>query len=345
VDRSTNNVNGFDKSMAVTIRDVARVAGVSKTTASYILNEAPHFKASEETRSRVLDIARDLGYRRNVLAAALSSGRIYTFGVFLPSSLASSQIARLNIYHKDMLTAIVGAASRAGFRIMPLLVDTERTISEQEITDQRIDGVLVTFPASSQTFEMLQRSRLPCVFLSSGQGPYIIEADDRGGMRLAVEHLVSLGHRRIVHFTNIGGSSASKRRIRGFEAAIQDWELGQPVIVHHREEVVALLRKPLQERPTAFTAYSDQWAFHILDVAQALGLRVPDHLSVVGFDDGPISVLARPELTTIYNPLDEIADAGIALLDALCRKENPVLPPPIPTRLVIRHSTAPPSTA
>jgi LacI family transcriptional regulator len=329
--------------MSVTIRDVAKAAGVSKTTAAYILNNSPRLQVTDETRRRVHDAARALDYRRNALAAALSSGRINTFGVFLPESLSSSEAARLHVYHKDMLTAIIGAASRAGVRIMPLLVHAGRTLDEKEIADQRVDGLLVTYPSSPETFAALQRASLPCVYLSSGPEPHVVQADDAGGMALAVDHLAELGHRRIVHYAPVGGSTANGRRRAGFSVAVARHGLTECRYAGSKQAVVELLRLPADERPTAFTTYSDQWAFHVLDIAREVGLRVPEDLSVVGFDDGPIAALARPQLTAVRNPLDGIADAAVALLAELVSGDpNPVPPPPVPTVLTVRASTAPP---
>ncbi|MBC8135611.1 MAG: LacI family DNA-binding transcriptional regulator [Fibrella sp.] len=330
----------------MTIRDVAEASGFSKTTTAYILNDAPNLRVTEKTRLRVLEVARRLGYRRNALAAALSSGRINTFGVFLPDKMASSSGSRMYLFHKDMLTAVVGAASRAGVRIMPMLVDSDQKVSQQEITDQRIEGVLVTYSASDETAVVLRESGLPCVYLSSGPEPYVIQADNFGGICSAVDHLVSLGHRRIVHFANEGGSSANQQRIAGFCEAMRRHGVGEPMVVISKAAVNSMLQLPVAQRPTAFTTYSDQWGVHVIDIARENGLRVPEDISVVGFDDGPLSVMARPQLTTVHNPLDAIADAGLTLLLSLCDKAtDPVVPSPLPTHLVLRNSTAPPLVA
>ncbi|MBC8102035.1 MAG: LacI family DNA-binding transcriptional regulator [Cytophagales bacterium] len=319
---------------------------MSKSTAAYILSSSPNFQTLPETRKKVLEAAQALGYRRNAIAVALSSGQINAIGVFLPLQMGDHEKGRSLLYFKEVLAAVAGAAARRNLRIMPILVDQSRTLTGQDLSDQWVDRLIVTFPASPETFAALEAANLPCVGFGSASGRHTVEADNRGGAAAAIDYLVSLGHQRILHYSHDPGSTANHQRREGFLAAMDRHGLTvsakQAIIPdNRRDELRRRFGLPPGERPTAVFAYADAYAVQVMDIAHDAGLRVPQDISVIGFDDGAVAVLTRPKLTTVVNPLETMADACLDLLAALHRGEEPPAGPLIPTTLTIRDSTAP----
>lgn len=329
----------------VTVEDVALEAGVSKTTAASILREAPNFQVSEATRHRVLEAARALGYRRHAVAVALSSGRTNTVGLLLPLAAIDARMPTSRIYGQDIFVAVFQAASRAGLRVtaIPLPHADNPHLPLQDLTDRSVDGIVMASVPSAEFVREVYQSGIPCVEIGSGHGRHLIHPDNEGGIEAAVAHLVALGHRRIVHWRGAGDNYASVHRHKGFAAASERHKLPATStwVVRAQEEITALLRLPPIQRPTAVVAYNDYQACLALDIAREIGLRVPDDLSVVGFDDNILAEAARPQLSTIRNSLSVQAEAAITLLQALCRGEEPESPAPVPTQLIIRHSTGP----
>jgi LacI family transcriptional regulator len=327
----------------VTIRDVALAAGVSKTTAVCVLNNTPHFNVPEQTRQRVRDAARNLGYRRNAIASALSRGRLYTIGVVCPIYGHSDQPSLYTTYTRSMIVAISEAAHRVGLRstLVPLI--EAKPINLAEVSDGRIDGVILFQVHDAALVKALYETGLPCVGITAEHCPRSVRPDNRGGAWQAVEYLVSLGHRRIAHCANENGEAARERR-SGFIDAVRAMGLNPeecPVVLRG-EQVTQLLAQPAEERPTAFFTFNDSLAVEVLHAANQQGIPVPCQLSIVGFDNDILAVATYPQLTTIHNPMRELAEKAVQILQTLWNNEEPLSFPPVPTRLVIRASSAPP---
>jgi LacI family transcriptional regulator len=328
----------------VTLRDVARLAQVSKTTASYVLSETPGFQVQESTRRRVFAAAERLGYRRNALAAALSSGRIHAVGVVLFDLVSRRENLPGRTYAKDITLPIVEAAAAAGLRATLLPVTSPEPESVSEFADQRVDGVILVSFREEAFVRAVYATGVPCVEINSAFGDRSVHADNAGGMEAAVAHLAALGHRRIVHWRGEPGRVTAERRAQGFSDALRRHDLtpADRQIVWDADALRAFLAQDAGERPTAVVCFNDVLASNVLDIARERGLRVPEALSVIGFDDSILAVAARPRLTTIHMPLAELADAAIGVLQSLWRgEEEPPLPPPLPVRLVVRESTGP----
>lgn len=331
---------------AVTIRDVAMAAGVSKTTAVHVLNNVPHFKATDATRRRVVEAAAQLGYRRNAIASALTRGRIHTIGVVLPLARAATddRVSFNSLYAKEMLVTIADAACQVGLRITIIPLNNNDPVSSEEVRDGRVDGLILVQVHNPEQVRALYDSGLPCVAITAEHSPTSVRPDNRGGAVIATEHLVSLGHRRIAHRANPQGEAARERQA-GFEETIARHGLSaaECPICRNVEETIALLRQPATVRPTAVFAFNDSLALETVRTVRSLGLRVPEDVSVVGFDNHLLASVCEPPLTTIHNPLPEQAAAAISVLQALWGDEETPSMAPIPTHLVVRASSAPPA--
>jgi DNA-binding LacI/PurR family transcriptional regulator len=322
---------------AVTINDVAREAGVSKTTAVFVLNNRPGFSAAEGTRTRVREAAQKLGYRRSGLARALSTGRIYTVGVVL--RMDDSHLS-YSVYAKDVLAAMARACRAAGLRLTLIPLVAEGVLSVDDVVDHRVDGLILVSHYNDAFARQVYASRFPTVSFGSGYAERLVDIDQRGGVRAATEYLLSLGHRRIAHVQgeSVTSRAAMERRL-GYQDALAAVGLEPQCLT--LAEALTVIAKP--DRPTAFVAYNDNAAWQLSVTARELGLRVPEDLSLIGFDNNVLAETAVPPLTTVENPLDAQAEGALKALQCLWQGKEPTKMAPIPTRLIHRQSTAAPA--
>ena len=301
-----------------TIAQVAAEAGVGIGTVSRVLNDSPSVSAG--TRRRVLEAIETLEYRPSPTARALSTGRTNAIGVVAPFFTQPSAIERLR--------GVSHQLADAGYGL--ILHDIERPDQRGALfgslaTRGRIDGLLAISLAPTDTeTRRLQQAGVPTVVIDR-EHPVLpcISIDDCAGGRMATEHLLALGHRRIAFLgdeeANLFGFDSSARRRAGFEAAMSAAGARvEPPLVERRphgrdaarDGAAALLA--VDSPPTAVFAGSDVQALGVLEAAQAAGVAVPDQLSVIGFDD--IEAAAYMGLTTVAQPLDQIGRLGADLL-------------------------------
>jgi DNA-binding LacI/PurR family transcriptional regulator len=335
---------------APTILDVAAVAGVSKSTVSNVVRGAPEVAAA--TRRRVLDAIQRLGYKPNALARHFVTQRTTIVGV-LVGDLS-------NPYYAQMAQEVERESFRRGYTTMFCNIEGEDEIALRGVDAllaHRVAGlVLPAFLACTPALEeALHRERVPIVFLGrSEQWGDSVGPNNRPGGRMAAEHLLGLGHRRIAYVrTPLVEPSGDRARHGGYAAALRGAGV-QPMPVHAwvpGSETIEVGRRRLSlgealsgpGAPTAAFVANDIGAVAFIEACEALGLRVPQDISVVGFDDITIAGLRRISLTTVAQSLDFQARRAVALL--LERIENPSLPPrhrSVDVVLRKRGSTAPP---
>jgi len=336
---------------AVTIRDVARQAGVSPGTVSRAINNSP--LVNEETRERILRVVRELNYVPNLAARRLSIGRTLTIAVIVPFFTRPSVSVRLN--------GVVSALSDSQYDLLIHNIDTpeQRDAGFQEVLRKdRIDGALiVSLPIPDQYLPQLTGANVPIVLIDTSHPalnafPWIT-GDDVAGGRTATEHLVQLGHTRIGYIGDIVDTPfhfvSSCDRYRGYCAALQAAHLplrpeyyaegdhGRP---QAREMARTMLSLP--EPPTAILAASDTQAVGVLEGARDMGVDVPGALSVIGYDD--IEIADIMGLTTMRQRLFESGRLGAkSLLTVLNDPETTPTQQVLHAELVERDTTAPPS--
>jgi DNA-binding LacI/PurR family transcriptional regulator len=335
---------------SVTIRDVAREAGVSVATASRVLNGKDVVKPL--TRDRILSVMAELGFSPSPAARRLSLGRTLTIGVVV-SFLTRPQAA-------ERLRGVDAVLAESEFDLVIYNVESvqKRDHYLRTLTHaQRADGLLVmSLPPAPGTADALGASPVPVVFIdvhtpSVEQLPRVIGDDVRGGA-LAARHLLDLGHRSIAFIGDAladpFGFTSSRDRERGFRdelltagVHVPDEWIGHGA--HGRYEARELARRMLEgdRRPTAIFTASDTQALGVIAAARELGLHVPDDLSVVGYDD--IEAADYVGLTTVRQQLFESGRRGAELLLAEIddRTDGPVIAHLTP-ELVVRVTTAPP---
>lgn len=334
-----------------TIADVARHAGVSKGLVSYALNDRPG--VSSDSRQRILEAASDLGWTPNLRARSLSTGRSFACGVVIGRS--TDVIAADPFFH-SLIAGLEDVFAQSG-QVLVLAVATPGR--EEEATyrglaeDRRVDGVVITdLRAGDARIELVERLGLTAVTLGRPdvESPFSsVSVDDGAGIRNVVSHLAELGHRRVAHVAGPPTMLHGQRRADVFLSAAAATGL-DPVVVptdFSAAEGADATQRLLTgaERPTAIVYSNDHMAVAGLGVAQRLGLRVPDDLSITGFDDTELGRYVHPALTSVATDARAWGSAaGRALLDALSGEPPAHLELAEPT-LIVRASTAtaPPS--
>ncbi len=335
--------------MPATIRDVAKKAGVGLGTVSRVLNESP--RVSEGTRQRVLDVIDELDYSPSLVARRLSLGKTLTIAAAIPFFTRPSAVGRLQGISNTL------ADSEYDLIVIDLEAPERHEAYFSKLTrGVHVDGLLlISLAPEREVLEKIVQRGTPLVLIDvndpSLEGFSRVIVDDVEGGRVATEHLLELGHQRIGYisdsFADRNYFTSSRHRYEGYRLALED--AGLPVReeycrfgLHGRDEARLLASELLQmeERPTAIFATSDTQAFGVLEAAQSIGLRVPEDLSVIGYDD--IEIAQHLGLTTIRQLLFESGIHGVQLL--LESIENHQAMPRtivLSTELVVRKTTAP----
>jgi DNA-binding LacI/PurR family transcriptional regulator len=333
---------------AITIADVAERAGVAPSTVSRVLNGHQNVRAA--TRRRVLAVVDELDYRPSEIARSLSTRRTGTSGVLVPFFTSASAVERLR--------GLSRALTARGYYMVLFDVETRaqrdaqlRALAQAGRTDA---ALVVSLPVEDEEVARFRRAGLPLLLLDTAHpaAPHVVIDDVRGG-RLATEHLLGLGHRRIAFVgdppSNPFRFTSSIDRRSGYRQALGAAGLElRPELIRegeHDQDVAARLTGDLlslHERPTAVVVASDTQALGVLDASRRHGIAVPRELSVIGFDDIAVSRLVG--LTTVRQPLEESGRrAGELLLRMLEDGEQPPPRTALPLELVFRDTTAPPT--
>ncbi|MFJ8113971.1 LacI family DNA-binding transcriptional regulator [Streptomyces sp. NPDC096132] len=327
-----------------TLADVAARAGVSTALVSIVMRGAKG--ASEATRERVLEAAREIGYRPDARARLLRSHRSRLLGV---------QFGLQHPFHADLVEGVYAAAEPAGYQIALSAVAAGR--GEQRAVEtllaDRCEALILLGPqAPAPRLAELAR-QVPVVSVArrlrpSVPGVEVVRTADAEGAREAVDHLVALGHREIVHIDGGKAPGAADRR-RGYRTAMNRHGLAEHIrvlpggLTEAEGAEAARTLAAARPRPTAVLAFNDQCATGVLDVFLRSGIAVPGDVSLVGFDDSHLARLAHIDLTTVGQDIPRLA--GLAVDRAIARLEGDGAPTGehvIAPHLVVRGTTAPP---
>lgn len=317
----------------VTSQDVARRAGVSRTTVSLVLNNVAGFQVSEETRQRVIEAASSLGYVPDAAAQALASRRAQMIGLFLsrePHYIAS------DAYIAQFLDGLIETVRDNGMRVMIDIVKPEHQKEAylQLVRAKQIDGLILSGPRfDDEALDALDETGFPTVL--NGQIPGTkfcsVDVDNRVAAEVAVQHLVGMGHQRIACITNAPVSyTAALDRLRGYRIALEKAGIASDEdLVRYGDfdpqsgyaQMKSLLK--VKPRPSAVFVASDVVAVGVMSAIQEEGLRIPGDIALVGFDDVPFARYLQPALTSVHLPAFELARSACLLLLQLIRREQP----------------------
>jgi LacI family transcriptional regulator len=338
-----------NKNSKVTIKDVAAEAGVSFGTVSRVINNDVHVR--KETRERVSKTMQRLGFVANRQARSLAGGKSNSVGVLVPD-LGTGYIG-------EIIRGIDAELSLSGIDL--ILYTTHRTASKESnyvanLATGMVDGLLLVLPRSPADFigNLTQRN-FPFVLIDhQGIGkdcPAVGAMNWQGGFT-ATEYLIKLGHQRIGFITGWMDLGCATDRLKGYRSALRTYHIPEkPELIYEGTFFQpdgfagASTMLDLSDPPTAIFASNDVMAMGVMDAVRNRGLRVPEDVSVIGFDDIPQASLIRPTLTTINQPLEKMGRVSTQmLLDLLHEPEKKVNRIELPTQLVVRDSCAAPRT-
>jgi LacI family transcriptional regulator len=331
-----------------TIREIAAFAGVSTATVSRVVNGSGY--VSSETRRNVERVVREYGYSANRNARGLSAGRTGLVGVTVP------------LIHPAYFSVIIAGVTEALYEqdmrivLCPTLHEHDREVSLLErLMHGTTDCALLVLPEeSSSELRTLMQYGFRFVVVDPrmriDERVPTVSAAHSAGANQATAHLLELGHRRIAVITGPEGWMATDERLRGHRAALAAAGVlpDGALVVESNFEVdggraAAAQLLDLAEPPTAIFAFNDQLAIGAMQAALERGMRVPEELSIVGFDDTAEAEIVTPRLTTVHQPLAEIGRMGVSLLTRLLENQRlEALHVELETKLVTRGSTAPP---
>jgi LacI family transcriptional regulator len=331
--------------MRLTITDIARKAGVSKTTVSRVLNHRPD--VDQETRKKILSIIEEFNYSPSFTAKSLSTGKRNLIGLIVPS---------LSSYFS--LEIIRGVAEGIADTQYELVLYTtglsqhNQQIYLRAIRNDLVDGIIIVLPRDGKENYLRSTHDIPFIAVDYSdtveKHPSITVTNVTAAYE-GTKYLINLGHRRIGHITGLMDLGCSRDRLEGFLEAMGEAriEVDQSLIANGdftrlSGELIARDWLQRKDRPTAIFAANDETAFGVMDVAEEFGIKVPSELSVLGFDDNYEARLRKPALTTIKQPLFEMgiqaANGIIQLMNNQSFKSQK-----LDTEFVIRESCTTPS--
>ncbi len=334
------------------INDVARASGVSRGTVSRAFNERSDINA--KTRERVLKIARQMGYVPNANARGLAKGRTDCVGVVVPDVV--------NVFLAEQVSAIERQLRAHGKTAILGLTHgqaaDERNILGRMVSGQ-VDGIIMTPCEDEQGVHYINEinRRLPVVSLKDFPGLECatLMGDDRRGIHLVMEHLIELRHQRIAFACHSGQQWSAHERLAAYREAIAAKGLAAEVVItvppvdepdfeeELRAQVKRLLTEGGAESPTAIVAFDDMIAIYLVRALIGLGIRVPEDVSVTGFDNIRFAAMTEVPVTSVAAGSDDLGTHAVRLLLAAAARETaePVHTR-LPMRLHVRRSTAPP---
>jgi DNA-binding LacI/PurR family transcriptional regulator len=332
----------------VSIKDIARAAGVSRSTVSRSLRDSPVIAPA--TRDRIKALAAELGYSPDGHARGLVTGRSHTIGIVV-TTIADPFVA-------EVVQGVETVAHDHGYTVVLSTSGAESTreiAAVQMLRSKRVDGVIVTASRIGALYlDHVERIGVPVVLINnhneqSGHYTHTVTVDNQHGAGLAMDHLLGTGHRRIAYVTGPADHSSDMDRLRAYRQALEAH--GLPTLAElvlsgdgfpQGGEQAYRRLAALTPRPSAAFCYNDMTAIGLLRAARRDGVRVPEDLAIVGFDDIPLAAYVEPALTTIAQPKVEMGRLAMEMLLTLMRTDIPAGERPsdiiVQGELVIRGS-------
>lgn len=334
--------------MAPTLEDVARMAGVSRSTVSRVINNHPNVQA--EVRERVWQAIRECGYQPHAVARGLATNRTRILGMIIPEAVTT---LFTDPFFPLLLRGATDACNTHQYQLMLSLFNNpagRQEMYRRVLRSGYLDGVVVASAALDDALiPNLLRDRIP--FVSVGWYPddrvHYVDVDNVGGARMAVDHLIRLGHRRIGTITGRLNMIAGKRRLEGYQQALEargiPLEEGLIAEGDFSEESGMLgMQRLFSAEPSAVFVASDTMAIGALKALRQAGMQVPEDIALVGFDDIPAASAIEPALTTVRQPIERMGSMAVQILLTLLETTSPGKAPvhriTLSTELIIRES-------
>ncbi len=336
--------------MATTLKDIAKRLNISVSTVSYALNGGSR-TVPEKVRRAVVEVAKELNYRPNRLAQSMITGRNHVIGVVPPEMYDDLFLSPY------LQLAVNGIINEAGHLHQDLLVYTRYSETDghaiaDTILDGRVDGVVFISPHVGQTaLSRVADHGLPCVSVAGVCHPVVpsFTVDNEEGIVQIVRHLIELGHKRIAHIAGVLSHEDALDRMKAYQTELRKSGIGyrDEYVVKGGFQVQGGFRAMeelllLPEPPTAVCCANDEMAIGALQACLTRGIRVPQEVSIAGFDMTPSSGVVTPQITTVRQPIAELGVAALrAVFDIIEGKERPPSKV-LKTELIVRGSTSRP---
>lgn len=328
-----------------TLEEIGKIAGVSRATVSRVINDHPNI--SDSVRRRVLEVIEETGYQPNIAARTLASNQSRILGLVIPAILSN---VFTNPYYPRLIQGIAQKCNEEDYTMTLFLFQTpeeESNASRRIIRNSLLDGLIINADyVRSELVEGLIRAKTP--FVQIGQpntdlGIHYVDADNIGGGKLATQHLIDLGHRRIAQVAT-SKNAAGIDRDSGYKTALAENNipLDEKLIVFadfSESQAYQVTQDLLKQKPTAIFVQSDWMAIGVIRAIQDAGLRIPEDIAIVSFDDLPIATRDKPHLSTIRQPITATGKAAVATLLKVI--ENPSIEQQavfLPVELIIRDT-------
>lgn len=324
--------------MLYTLEDIARLAGVSRSTVSRVVNNHPGVRP--EVRERVWKIIREVGYQPHAAARSLATRRSDIIGLVIPEAVSTLFI---DPFFSLLIRGITDACYEQGYHLMLALFSTpaqEEDLYNRLLRSQYLDGViLASTRLDDPLIERLVNDGVP--FVSVGRHPHpqvsYVDVDNVAGARMAVDYLIRQGHTRVATITGPLNMAAGQDRLEGYRQSLAAHHipLDEGLIVEgdftENSGLIAMRHLlALEERPSAVFVASDAMAMGALRAIRSAGLQVPDDVAVVGFDDIPQAAYMDPPLTTVRQPIQRMGEMAVRVLaDMIAQSVD------IPQRIVL----------
>jgi DNA-binding LacI/PurR family transcriptional regulator len=339
------------------LKEVAERCAVAPSTVSRVLNNSKQgrFSVSPAVRDRILKVAEELNYRPSMAARNLTVGKTNLIAVLGVSRIESDHVGP----QEEAVSAMAKVLDAKGYEICAQFLSLRH--GPFELPPLRVDGIVAVGPTSLDDLQTLERNDIPYVSLDGvvGSRGYQVIPDDAQGTRMAVEHLKSLGHRRIAYLDNPSFEAMQPSvftRREAFESAIKEFSLERPKLdlpriganVPWDSLYEPFLRAAvIQGKATAVLCYSHFGALSLLRTAHDLGLSVPGDFSLIGFNNVPVLKVTIPSLTAIDVPSGAMGEAAAELLLRAISDKDSSAPHcrKLPEQLIVRESTAPPKNS
>lgn len=334
--------------MSPTLEEVAELAGVSRSTVSRVVNNQPSVR--DQVRDRVWQVIRETGYQPHAAARSLVTRRTQIIGVVIPEAVST---LFTDPFFSLLLYGITDTCNVQGYYLMLSLFDGPADQDEMYrriVRSGHLDGLIVASTRMDDPLvPKLLRDRVPFVMVGRHPAKQVsyIDIDNVAAARMAIEHLIRLGHRRIGTITGPLNMSSGADRLEGYRQALESYQIPVDDSLIVEGEFTggsgqAGAQRLLLASPTALFVASDIMAFGALKAIRQAGLQVPDDVALVGFDDIPMATTVEPALTTVQQPIERLGSMAADLLLNLVENPPDELAPAhkliLPAKLVVRDS-------